>query len=165
MSLRISRRTLLGAAVAARLPLPAATVLRSGDLRVMAEQGSGGMMQEYLLNLASDATARRLERLRALRSEKDIRSWQESNRDRFLELIGGLPRERTALRPRTTGTLVRDGYEVRKVIFESLPEFYVTANLYVPSIGKPPYPAVLAPCGHSLNGKAYAEYQRLYIGL
>ncbi|HVP48843.1 MAG TPA: acetylxylan esterase [Bryobacteraceae bacterium] len=163
MSLRISRRELLGAAVAARLPLRAA--LRTEDLRVLTDTGSGEMMQEYLLRLAGEITARRQERLRALRSESDIRSWQESNRARFLELIGGLPRERTALHPRITGTLVRDGYEVRKIIFESLPEFYVTANLYVPSRGQPPYPAVLAPCGHSLNGKAYAEYQHLYIGL
>jgi len=162
MSLLISRRTLLGAAVAARLPLRAA--LRTEDLRVLTD-GSGEMMQEYLLRLAGEVTARRQERLRALGSENDILAWQESNRARFLELIGGLPRERTALHPRITGTLVRDGYEVRKIIFESLPEFYVTANLYVPSRGGAPYPAVLAPCGHSLNGKAYAEYQRLYIGL
>lgn len=135
------------------------------ELRVLPEQPTQEMMQEYLLGLAREITARRRERLGALRSKEDIREWQESNRARFLECIGGLPGERTALRPRVMGKLVREGYEVRKIIFESLPDFYVTANLYVPLRGHAPYPAVLAPCGHSLNGKAYAEYQRLYIGL
>lgn len=165
MSAGTSRRTLLGALLAAPLPRLGLAGLRSGDLRVLPEQPAQEIMQEYLLRLAREATARRLDRLQALSSKEDIRGWQQSNRARFLECIGGLPAERTPLHPRTTGTLMRDGYEVRKVIFESLPEFYVTANLYVPSSGKPPYPAVLGPCGHSLNGKAYAEYQHLYIGL
>lgn len=165
MSRLISRRALLGAAAVARLPLQAEPALREEDLRVLPKEGSGEMMQEYLLQLAGNLTARRLERLHALRTESDVRAWQESNRARFLECIGELPRERTPLRPRTTGTLAREGYEVRKIIFESLPEFYVTANLYVPSGGRQPHPAVLAPCGHSLNGKAYPEYQRLYISL
>ena len=42
---------------------------------------------------------------------------------------------------------------------------YVTANLYIPASGKPPYPAILAPVGHSDNGKAYHYYQHLYQNL
>ena len=63
------------------------------------------------------------------------------------------------------GEVPREGYVIRKVIFESLPEYYVTANLYVPTTGKAPFPAVLTPCGHSANGKAYDVYQHLFIGL
>ena len=63
-------------------------------------------------------------------------------RERILHAIGGLP-QRTPLNARTTGTLERDGYRVEKVIFESQPEFYVTANLYLPASGYPPYPAVM----------------------
>jgi len=165
MSSGTSRRTLLGAMLAASWPRLGAAPFSSAELRVLPEQPTQEMMQEYLLVLAREITARRRERLSALRSKDDIREWQEANRARFLECIGGLPGERTPLRPRMTGTLVRDGYEVRKIILESLPEFYVTGNLYVPLRGQAPYPAVLAPCGHSLNGKAYPEYQRLYIGL
>ena len=54
------------------------------------------------------------------------------------------------------GTLKRDGYRVEKIIFESRPNHHVTANLYLPD-GKPPFPGVLLPCGHSDNGKAYEE--------
>ncbi len=34
-------------------------------------------------------------------------------------------------------------------------EFYIPANLYIPTAGAPPYPAVLFQMGHSDNGKAY----------
>jgi cephalosporin-C deacetylase-like acetyl esterase len=123
------------------------------------------MLMKYLLNHAAAETGKQLARLEALHSEADIMQWSEANRQKFLELIGGLPGERAPLNAHIVGEVERDGYVIRKVIFESLPEFYVTANLYVPTVGKPPYPAVLSPCGHSENGKAYDVYQHLFLGL
>ncbi len=149
--------------------LPAQSRLTPEDLRVIsgsgAEKNYQDMLFDYLLREADRATQRRLTRFEGVRSEADFKNWQEANRQKFLELIGGLPAERTPLNARVVGEVVREGYVVRKVIFESLPEFYVTANLYVPTVGKPPYPAVLSPCGHSPNGKAYDVYQHLFIGL
>jgi dienelactone hydrolase len=129
------------------------------------EQEFREMLFNHQLRLADEATERRLARLGSLRSQTDFVNWQEETRKRFLDLIGGLPRTKTPLNPRVVGQIERDGYIVRQVIFESLPEFYVTANLYVPSSGRGPYPAILAPCGHSRNGKAYDAYQRLFIFL
>ncbi len=123
------------------------------------------MLLNYLLRQAVAETKKREAHLKAIQSESDFKKWSDANRQKFLELIGGLPRERTPLNARVVGEVVRDGYVVRKVIFESLPEFYVTANLYVPNVGKAPYPAILSPCGHSENGKAYEVYQHLFIGL
>ena len=149
--------------------LAAQSVLRDEHLRVLPgsalENDYRDMLFTYLVRQADQAAAKRRARLAAIQSEKDFRDWQSANRRRFLELIGGLPSERTPLNARVVGEVVRQGYVVRKVIFESLPEFYVTANLYVPTEGKPPFPAVLAPLGHSRNGKAYAVYQRLFLGL
>ena len=53
------------------------------------------------------------------------------------------------------------------MIFESRPEFFVTAALFLPdsSRHKPPYPGVLIPCGHSENGKAYESYQTMGASL
>ena len=64
-----------------------------------------------------------------------------------------------------TGTFDRDGYRLEKVVYESRPRVFVTANLYVPSTGKPPYPGVLFQMGHSLLGKGYASYQKCCQGL
>jgi len=139
------------------------------DLRVLRgtalEKEYARMLPAYLLRLAAAQTETRLNRLNAIQGPDDFKPWQEANRKKFLELIGGLPEERAPLRAQVVGEFAREGYAVRKVIFESLPEFYVTANLYVPTAGRAPYPAVLAPCGHSENGKAYDIYQHLFIGL
>ena len=85
-------------------------------------------------------------------------------RAQILQAIGGLP-ERTPLNPHTVGTLDRDGYRIEKVIFESQPKFYVTANLYLPKTGHAPYPAVLYPLGHELGGKSNPTWQQMLATL
>ncbi|MBI4893248.1 MAG: acetylxylan esterase [Acidobacteria bacterium] len=78
----------------------------------------------------------------------------------FLKGLGGLP-DRTPLNARVTGTLQRDGYRVEKIVFESQPGFYVTANLYLPTTGAAPYPAILFPIGHEPGAKAYPVWQQI----
>jgi len=80
-------------------------------------------------------------------------------------LLGGLPNVRQNLNARVTGVLERPGYRVEKVIFDSLPGFHVTADLYVPTTSRGPFPAVLGVAGHSDNGKASATYQHAWITL
>ena len=77
-------------------------------------------------------------------------------------LIGGLPDYNGPLNPRITGRLQGENYVIEKVIFESLPGFYVTANLYRPSQpGR--YPGILLQAGHTQEGKP--EGQRLAANL
>jgi len=140
--------------------------LAQADLRVIQDPSETRQMLPAFLNkLAQDATGKRLGRFNQILTEADFHRWQDGNRRKFLELIGGLPTERSPLHAQVTGEVSREGYVIRKVIFESLPQFYVTANLYVPTTGMAPFPAILTPCGHSPNGKAYEVYQHLFIGL
>lgn len=144
-------------------------LLQKDHLRVIQGTPLENEHQEMLFNhltlMAKQATQERLARLEAIGSEADFRAWQNTNRQKFLDFIGGLPADRTPLNPHVMGELKRDDYIIRKIIFESLPNYYVTANLYLPTNGKPPYPTVLCPLGHSRNGKAYDEYQHLFVGL
>ena len=71
---------------------------------------------------------------------------------------------KTPLAPAITGVVERDAYKIEKVIFESRPEFLVTANLYVPKNRKFPLPGVVGSCGHSENGKAAEPYQSFAQG-
>jgi dienelactone hydrolase len=73
-------------------------------------------------------------------------------------LLGPLP-AKTALEAEVTGRIDRDGYTIEKILYQSQPGHHVTANLYIPTTGTPPYPGVLLACGHSENGKAYPAYQ------
>ncbi len=116
---------------------------------------------EYLTAQMNEARARRLSQLRALRSEADVRARIEKVHSTVWELVGGRF-EKTPLNPRITGRIDRGAYRIEKVIFESHPEIYVTANLYIPNGRKGPFPGVLAPLGHTRNGKAYRNYAYVY---
>ncbi|MCX6585763.1 MAG: hypothetical protein NTX13_04180 [Acidobacteria bacterium] len=79
-------------------------------------------------------------------------------RQQILASIGGLP-AKTPLNARTVATLDRGKYRIEKVIFESQPRFYVTANLYIPNGAPGPYPAILFPLGHENGAKAHDAWQ------
>src|SRR6185436_16251802 len=59
----------------------------------------------------------------------------------------------------------REGYRIEKIVFESQPRFFVTANLYLPTRGLPPYPAILYPLGHEPGGKSYPVWQQMLATL
>lgn len=86
-------------------------------------------------------------------------------RDHFMAAIGGVPEERTPLNVQCTGTLDRGAFTIEKLIYESLPEFYVTAALYLPKGIKSPQPAVVFVHGHSDLGKSYPVYQAVCVDL
>ena len=77
---------------------------------------------------------------------------REYVRAKLMEILGGVPAYNGPLNARTTGEIRADGYIIEKVIFESLPGFYVTGNAYRPAQpGR--YPGVLVPIGHTQEGK------------
>ncbi len=115
-------------------------------------------LPEYLSTLAKDAIAKRDQALQQLTSATAIEARKAQVRGLLWELIGE-PETRTPLNPRTTGELKREGYQVEKLIYESRPRLYISANLYVPK-GQGPFPAVLFQSGHYWEGKAYTSYQR-----
>jgi len=84
-------------------------------------------------------------------------------RAKCIEMIHGLP-ERAPPDPVVVRTHQRDGYRIECVLFQSRPNFWVTASLYVPA-GIGPFPAVISPCGHTAAGRLYPPYQCLYMGL
>ena len=121
-------------------------------------------LPDYLSDVAADAYARRNARIASLNTTAATRDYQAWARRTFQQLAGVLP-ERTPLNLRTTGTLERNQYSVEKIVYESRPGLFVTANLYLPKSGTSPYPGVLFQMGHSVNGKSYDLYQRCCQGL
>jgi hypothetical protein len=113
-----------------------------------------GMVDRYLTQIAERMWKERDARIAALKDARDVHARQEYIRSTILKEIGGFP-DRTLLNSRITGRLDRDGYSVEKVIYESQPRFYVTANVYVPVSGERPFAAVLGTAGHSAEGKAF----------
>jgi len=95
----------------------------------------------------------------AVHTEQELLHLQDELRAKLLQMIGGLPEEKTDLHPRITGKIQMDGFSIEKLIFESLPGVYVTALVYVPDDHSTKHPAVLVPAGHAANGKN--NYQEL----
>ena len=99
---------------------------------------------------------------RECRTKGELVSRGNKLREDFIKALGGFPAGRCPLNAKTVATVKREGYIVEKVLFESWPGVHVTANLFIPDASeyKPPYPAVLLPCGHSNSGKGSDYYQR-----
>src|SRR5437773_9631853 len=92
---------------------------------------------------ARDATTTRQRELRAF----------------LIASLGDLPPMDTALEPQIVGAVEGKGFRVEKVIFQSRPRHYVTANLYLPDGLDKPHGAVLFLSGHGSLAKAAPEYQ------
>ncbi|MCA9132379.1 MAG: acetylxylan esterase, partial [Planctomycetales bacterium] len=142
-----------------------ATVATAAERDVLPEELPDGpktlMYRRFLLAQTTEALDRRTKEYEQIKTEEDARSYQQKMKDFFVERLGGFP-QRTPLNPHSVARYERDGYIVEKVVFESRPNFHVTALLFLPP-GKGPFPGVLVPCGHSGNGKAETKYQRASI--
>lgn len=94
-------------------------------------------------------------------------AWQARKkkiRENLLVSIGGLP-AKTPLPARTVATLDRPAFTVEKIIYESLPRFYVTACLFLPKNRTGPAPAVIYCSGHADAAFRSPVYQRVIINL
>lgn len=122
------------------------------------------MMQEWLVEQVRASEQRGNAARAALKTKADAEAYVKSVRERIMKCFGPFP-EKTPLNAKVTGVVERDVYNIEKVIFESRPGFFVTANVYVPKGRKTPMPGVVGSCGHSLNGKAAEAYQSFAQGL
>ena len=122
------------------------------------------MLWNWLMRELDTADDRRRKALAAIRTKEELTALQQKVRRVMLKGIGAFP-ERTPLNPQHTGEISHDDYVIEKLIFESRPDYYVTANLYRPKSTTTPRPAVVQSCGHYEEGKAAQDYQRACIGL
>jgi dienelactone hydrolase len=127
-------------------------------LAANAETPPNRMLRAYLLAEAQKHFDARKATIEKLKTREALTERQRELRAKFIEALGGFP-EKTPLNARVVGKQERDGYRIEKIVYESRPSHHVTATLYLPA-GKPPFPGVLMPIGHSINGKAADYIQR-----
>jgi len=98
---------------------------------------------------------------------QNIEEWQKrqaDTRQTLWNILGPFP-EKTPLNAKITGKVKKDGYKVENLIYESLPEFYVTASLFIPDKLKKPAPAILFCSGHSHAVYRLESYQLPLLNL
>jgi len=127
------------------------------DITVL-NKPADNMMKNYLTNLVDRQFSARDSLLSTLRTAQDWDLRSQTIRDSMVSWTGSFP-DRTPLNARITGRLDRKEYIIEKILFESRPNFLVSANLYLPKNVSFPRPAVLNVIGHSINGKATDKVQ------
>ena len=97
----------------------------------------------------------------------DLEQWQSRKqqlRQNLLKSWGGFPAEPCELNPKILGELKRDGYRIEKVVFQTRPGIWMTANAYIPD-GDGKRAAVLNVHGHWKGAKQDPVVQSRCIGL
>jgi len=122
------------------------------------------MVQEFFVRSVRRIETQANERRAGLKSRTDAEAYVHDVREKIQQSFGPWP-EKTPLKPRITGTVERDAYKIENIIFESRPNFLVTANLYIPKGRAFPLPGVVGTCGHSATGKMISVYQSFAQGL
>ena len=117
-------------------------------------------LTNYLDEIAAKATADRRAAVGAITTRAQAEARQQEVRKKILTLIGGLP-EKTPLNARVLGTTQAEGFRIEKILYESQPNFPITALLYLPDPkpGANPntqqkFPAIVIAPGHGFTGKA-----------
>lgn len=159
-SVRLSAGIVLFAALNATTGLSAQEFPPKDAFQVLSSEPPGPRMTPYLhyqLDLAWRQDEARRRKWEGIRDERELLKLQQELREKLLEMIGGLPTEKTDLHPEITGKIQMDGYSIEKLIYQSLPGVYVTALVYSPDDHSQKHPAVLVPAGHATNGKIHYQ--------
>jgi cephalosporin-C deacetylase-like acetyl esterase len=118
-------------------------------------------LTNYLDDIAAKETAARRETIAAITTRAQAEVRQREVRKKILTLIGGLP-EKTPLNAKVLGSTQAEGFRIEKILYQSQPNFPVTALLYLPDKkpdakpGAPQQklPAIVIAPGHGFTGKA-----------
>ena len=127
-----------------------------------AQEAGEAPLLVWMNGIAQGQLQQRTDTILAIATLEQAQARKRLVRAKLLEDLGGLPDYHGPLHARITGRIHNDSYTVEKVIYESLPGFYITANVYRPNRpGR--YPGVLLQAGHTQEGKP--ENQRVAANL
>jgi cephalosporin-C deacetylase-like acetyl esterase len=145
----------LGVAVAVWFAWPLAVEAqgRSQNQPPAMEQEGRQKLIAYLDGIAETQLATRKQAIAQIQTAAEADRRKAMVREKLLQLIGGLPERHGSPAVKTFGTMAADGFRVEKIAYESLPGFWVTADLYVPGAGAGPFPVVVLAPGHGAAGK------------
>lgn len=96
-----------------------------------------------------------------------LQGWQQRQsqiKQAMWDVLGAFP-EKTELNAQITGRVQKKGYVIENIIYESLPNFHVTASLFIPDKIKKPAPAILFCSGHTAEVYRNPLYQLPLLNL
>lgn len=121
-------------------------------------------LYNYFAGQAFSMLDDRKDKLSKLKSKQDWLKRQSQVVATFNKILGPFP-QKTPLNPVVTGVVEKEGVRMEKVYFESLPGYYVTGALFLPSDKKGKVPAILWCSGHSNAGYRGGTYMPVILNL
>lgn len=124
----------------------------------------GNFLINHLVKQADDYYDLRDKEIGKIKTVDQWKNRQKWVKNKLLELVGPFP-QKTPLNPVITGIIQKDGYRIEKIIFEAMPEFYVTGCLFIPDGIKGKAPAILNVIGHNQESFRAELYQFVILNL
>ncbi|MBN2410064.1 acetylxylan esterase [candidate division KSB1 bacterium] len=121
-------------------------------------------LYRYLYSVAYQQLDLREQETAELTTKAKWQKRQSKVRKILTEIIGRFP-DKSPLNARITGTVQKQGYRIEKIIYESLPSYYVTACLFLPDNLNGKAPAVIYCSGHTDLGFRSPVYQHVMLNL
>ena len=124
----------------------------------------GSLLMNHLIAQADHYYELRDKEISKLETQNDWVKRQLLVKQKLDKLIGPFP-EKTPLNPHIKGIVKKEGYRVEKIIFEAMPEYYVTGAVFIPDGLTKKAPAILNVIGHSQLAFRAELYQTIILNL
>jgi cephalosporin-C deacetylase-like acetyl esterase len=115
-------------------------------------ESATAQMHAYLNEIGYRLLADRAKRVAAIATKEQAIARRDDVRRRIVDLVGGVPVTEGPVNVKTFGSSQENGITIENIAYESCPNYWVTANVYVPA-SKGPFPAMIVAPGHGA-GKA-----------
>lgn len=120
-----------------------------GDIHTWIEWSDAkNMLIHHLNKQAFKYLDKRDAEVASIKTKEEWIQRQSGVKKKLFELVGPFP-EKTPLNAKITGIVKKEGFRIEKVVYESMPGFYVTGCLFIPDKIKGKRPAVIQVSGHS----------------
>ncbi|MBL7696821.1 MAG: acetylxylan esterase [Chitinophagaceae bacterium] len=124
----------------------------------------GSLLVQHLTRQAEDYYQVRDAEIAKLKTKADWQNRQLKVSAKINDILGTFP-EKTPLNAEVTGVIEKGDYRIEKIIFESMPGFYVTGCLYMPANISGKAPAILNVIGHDQEAFRAPLYQTINSNL
>ena len=124
----------------------------------------GGLLITHYIEQADGLYDLRDREIAGLKTKGDWLKRQGRVKTALSEIVGPFP-DKTPLNPRVLDVVQKDGYRIEKLLYESMPGFFVTGCLFIPETGGRKSPAILNVIGHNQEAFRNELYQIVYLNL
>jgi dienelactone hydrolase len=133
--------------------------LQKLDVRVFkADSADAKLRGDTLRKLRDEVNKKDVAAWREIKTKADWEKFRDEKLAALRNSLGNIPEAPKSVKVVTTKKLQGEGFTVENIIYESRPNFYVTANLYVPEKTDKPMPGFIVIHSHH-NPKTQGELQ------